>query len=247
MKFFIVEEKKAKPMKAVFITGTDTGVGKTVVCGLLARYLLDRGCNAITQKWIQTGSKAFPPDITTHLKLMAKTRGDIKKHLPNIIPYNFAMPASPHLAAATENKRISASKISCCFQKLSDAYDFVIVEGIGGAMVPFNRKKLVIDIAADLNLPVIIVAQNKLGAINHTLLTIEAIREKGLPILGIIFNGNSGKENKFVQKDNPKIVKALTGETILGNLPWLKNKDLLHKAFEPIGKKLCTLIKKENW
>ena len=233
-------------MKAVFITGTDTGVGKTIVCGLLARYLLGKSCNVITQKWIQTGTKGFPPDITTHLKLMGRTKADIKEHLPDIIPYKFQLPASAHLAAAAEKKRISSSKIKNCFKRLSDNFDFVIVEGIGGALVPFNRKELVIDIAKELNLPVIIVAKNKLGTINHTLLTIEAIKKRGLKLLGIIFNSDSEKENKSILEDNPKIIKALTGETILGKLPWLDDKNLLHEAFKPTGKKIFGLIKKEK-
>ena len=230
-------------MKAVFVTGTDTEVGKTVVCGLLARHLLDKGCNAVTQKWIQTGSRGFPEDIGVHLKLMGKTKADIKKYLSYIAPYMFRLPASAHLAAASQEKSISAAKIKNCFKKLAEDFDFVVVEGIGGALVPFNKKRLVIDIAVELGLPVIIVAKNKLGAINHTLLTIEAVRARGLKILGIIFNGQAVKEDKTVLEDNPKIIKALAGERILGNLPWSKDKDLLYRAFAPIVNKLLLEFK----
>ena len=222
-------------MRAVFVTGTDTGVGKTVVTGLLARYLLDRGYSAITQKWVQTGSQGFPTDIAEHLKLMGKTREDIESYLPHIVPYTFRLPASPHLAAASEKKRIEAAKIKDSFLRLSNEFDFVVVEGIGGALVPFNSKELVIDIARQLTLPVIIVAENRLGAINHTLLTTEAVRARGMKILGIVFNSQGIKEDKIILEDNPEIIEALTGEKILGNLPRLKRRRTLRSAFTLIG------------
>ena len=87
-------------MKAVFITGTDTEVGKTVVTGLLAKFLLDRGQKVITQKWIQTGCEDFPEDIASHLKLMGVAEETVAQYLPLMAPYVFKLPASPHLAAA---------------------------------------------------------------------------------------------------------------------------------------------------
>jgi len=222
-------------MKAVFITGTDTEVGKTVICGLLANYLLSKGRTVITQKWIQTGSENFPPDIAVHLDLMGKNKSDIEDYLPYIVPYAFRLPASPHLAAALEKKQIDAAKIKKSFQRLSKEFEFVIVEGIGGALVPFNEKELVIDIAQQMALPVIIVAANKLGAINHTLLTIEALKARGINILGVIFNAQNEMQDKIVLEDNPQIIKTLTGEKIFGILPWSKDRRLLCEAFEPIG------------
>lgn len=221
-------------MKAAFVTGTDTEVGKTVVCGLLGRYLLDKGGSVITQKWIQTGSDSFPEDITAHLRLMGRQKEDIEEHLAYIAPYTFGLAASAHLAAEAEQKKIIAAKIKDSFTELSKRFDTVIAEGIGGALVPFNRKELVIDIAQELDLPVIIVAKNKLGAINHTLLTVEALRNRNMKITGIIFNGHKD-EDKIITNDNPQIIKELTGERILGSLPWLKEPDLLHKTFVPIG------------
>lgn len=227
-------------MKAVFVTGTDTDVGKTVVCGLLGRCLLDKGHSVITQKWIQTGASGFPTDIAVHLKLMGRKKEDIEKYLSDITPYRFRFAASPHLSAGLEKKKVNTTRIKNSFKILSKKFDFLIVEGIGGALVPLSMKKLVIDIAKELNLPVLIVAKNKLGAINHTLLTIEAVRARDMRILGIIFNSQHKKDNVIILKDNPQIIKTLTGEKMLGNLPWLKNWDLLHKVFKPIGDKVFT-------
>ncbi|NQT46290.1 MAG: dethiobiotin synthase [Candidatus Omnitrophica bacterium] len=225
-------------MRAIFVTGTDTGVGKTVICGLLGRFLSDKGYNVITQKWVQSGSGSFPKDIDSHLKLMGLTRRDVKDYLSHISPYSYRFPASPHLSADLENKKISSARIKKSFRFLAKRFDFVIVEGSGGALVPINRKKLLIDIAKDLKLPVLVVAGNKLGAINHTLLTIEAIRVRRMKIAGVIFNDLSKKTAEMILKDNPDIVKALTGERILGRLPWMKDKDSLYEAFIPKGERI---------
>jgi dethiobiotin synthetase len=231
-------------VNAVFITGTDTSVGKTVAAGLLARYLLDKGFRAITQKLIQTGA-ALPDDVAVHWEFMNKKEEDIKKLLPFITPYTFKLPASPHLAAEAENKKIDPRKIIGSFKTLVKDFDFVIVEGVGGLLVPFDREKLVIDIAKELALPVIIVAKNRLGAINHTLLTIEALKTRRMKILGIIFNADENT-NEAVQQDNPAIIEELTAEKILGSLPYLKDRDLLYKAFIPIGESIYRLLNIEE-
>lgn len=225
-------------MRAVFITGTDTGVGKTVVSGLLGRFLLNRGYRVITQKWIQTGSKNFLCDIDLHLKLMKKKGSYIRDYLPFVAPYIFKFASSPHLAARLERETISVDKIKKSFRFLSKKFDFVIVEGIGGALVPFSRRRLVIDIAKELNLPVLIMASNKLGAINHTLLSIEAIQRRDMKIIGIIFNNLTRGVNREILKDNPHIIKVISKQKILGILPYSKDKELLYKSFVPIGKKI---------
>ena len=226
-------------MNAVFITGTDTGVGKTLISGLLARYLQDSRRSVITQKWIQTGSNNFPEDIASHLQLMGVDRSTIEKHLPDMCPYTFHFPASPHLAAAMEQKTIDEKKIKDSFARLSASFDTVVVEGIGGALVPYSDKALVIDIAANLDLPVIIVAKNKLGAINHTLLTIEAIHARRMKLLGLIFNADEN-ENSVIAQDNPKSISSLTNVRILGCLPWTTSPKILHQAFKPIGDNIMT-------
>lgn len=230
-------------LKPLFVTGTDTEVGKTVLTGLLGRYISENGYNVITQKWIQTGSAGFPGDIDTHLKLMKLTRADIKDCMPSVCPYVFEYPSSPHLAARLERRRISAAKIKSSFGALSKQFDCVIVEGIGGALVPFDAENLVIDIAAELNLPVLLVAGNKLGAINHTLLTVEALRARKMNIAGIVFNTSSGGEDGIIAEDNPRIIKKLTGEKVLGCLPYVTDTELLYKEFIDTGKEIMTFLK----
>ncbi|MFA4842399.1 MAG: dethiobiotin synthase [Candidatus Omnitrophota bacterium] len=206
-------------VKGIFITGTDTGVGKTLITGYLAKYFRGLEYNCFTQKWIKTGSSS-----------------------KDGAPYSFRLPASPHLAAEFEHRKIGLKKIINSFKDLGSKSDFVLVEGIGGALVPFNKRQLVIDIVKALNLPVLIVAQNKLGAINHTLLTIESLKSRGIDILGIVFNNLKG-EKKFILKDNPGIIKAFAQVTIFGCLPWAKNKAKLYEKFIPIA----GAIKKSLW
>lgn len=223
-------------MKGIFVTGTDTGVGKSIVTGLLAKYLREKSYKVITQKWVQTGSRSSA-DINLHLKIMGVSKGFIKDHLDCVCPYIFKLPASPHLAAKAQKRQINIAKIKKSFKLLSSKFDFVIVEGIGGALVPVNEKHFVIDIARELCLPVLVVAQNKLGVINHTLLTIEVLKSRKMKILGILFNSCKG-QNKLVLKDNPDIIGKITKQKILGILPWNKRVDLLYKKFLPIAKKI---------
>ena len=210
-----------KEMKGIFVTGTDTGVGKTIITGYLAKYFLEKGYNVITQKWIQTGcTTGISADVKTHLKIMGKKIKDIKGYLPYVCPYTFKFAGSPHLASRMENKRIGRQKILKSFRFLSRCFDLVIVEGTGGALVPLDKKHLAIDIVKELNLAVLVVAQNKLGAINHTLLTIEALKKRKINISGIIFN-NARCEKKQIIADNPQIIKTLTKVTVFGTFPWI--------------------------
>lgn len=209
-------------MRAIFICGTDTGVGKTIVTGLLLKEFREKGIKAISQKWVQTGCAGFPSDIEQHLKIAGISKKEIKDDLSLINPYCLKFPSSPHLAAKLEKKRLDVKVIKDSFNKLSKKYDYVIVEGVGGTLVPFDDKTLIIDIVKELKLPVLIVADNKLGAINHTLLTIESLKKRGLKIVGIIFNNTEKANDKRINRDNPKIIQKLSGVKVLNVLPYSK-------------------------
>lgn len=235
--------RRKSGVRALFVTGTDTGVGKTIVTGCLARYLLEKGHNVITQKWIQTGcGSIFSSDIRVHFKLMGRDIDSAKEYFPYIAPYIFEHASSPHFSCRIENKIIDANKIIKSFKLLASEFDFVIVEGVGGALVPFNRKRLVIDIVKGLDLPVLVVAENRLGAINHTLLTLESLASRKIKALGLVFN-NLKEKNKFILKDNPEIIKALTGQRVFGILPHQASYQKIYESFVPIGKKISGVLK----
>ena len=222
-------------MKGLFITGTDTAVGKTVVCGLLAAYLQEAGARVVTQKWIQTGCTGFSEDIETHLRFMGLDRQALEAGEDLICPYTFPLAASPHLAAEAAGQTIDPEHLKACYLKLANRYDRVLVEGLGGAAVPYSRDSLVLDLVVDLELPVLVVVQNKLGAINHALLTVEALRQRGLRTVGLVFNSCPGEDPRIVQ-DNPRIVAELTGQPCFGTLPWQRDHRGLTNSFRSLGK-----------
>ncbi len=230
--------------KTIFITGTDTGVGKTLVTGFWGRFLSERGIKTITQKWIQTGCNGFSEDIEAHLKLMRKDKKDLEGYLGDVAPYVLELPASPHLAARLEKMEIDNTIIEKSFRRLERDFDFVAVEGAGGLMVPMNDKDMIVDLVKKLDLPILVVAENRLGAINQTVLTVEAIKNRGLQCAGIIFNRISREGNELILRDNPQIIEKLTGEEILGELNYSENTEVLYEMFLPIGEKIFTKLRK---
>lgn len=218
-------------MNAIFVTGTDTGVGKTLVTGLLANYLIGKGKRVVTQKWIATGNA---DDIRAHWKIIGRACAEARGL---IAPYSFRLAASPHLAARLQRKLINEKKIKQAFWELARRYDFVIVEGTGGALVPIGRKRLLIDIVKDLKLPALVVADNKLGAINHALLSIEALQARRIPIIGLVFD-NLSKTKKVILDDNRKIIEQISGVTALGELPKSDSLEVLKNRFKAIGERI---------
>jgi len=223
---------------SIFITGTDTGVGKTLVTGLLARFLLEKGYKTVTQKWVQTGLCSCSGDIDLHLDIMGKTRSEFEPFLRHMVPYGFKHPSSPHLAARLEGSEIDSHKIKESYKMLMREFDAVLVEGSGGALVPLNSNETMIDICAGIGIPALIVAENRLGAINHTLLTVEAFKKRNIPVLGVIFNRPSSREDSIVLDDNPRVVGNMGGVDILGEVPYCRDVSDRCEKFDAIGKKI---------
>lgn len=224
--------------KGIFIAGTGTNVGKTVVTGLLARSLSGDHEKVITQKWIQTGSEGAPIDVEKHLEIMGATKDNYKDTWGEINPYIFKYPASPHLAARLEEREIDSRRLINATSCLMQRYEYVLVEGSGGLMVPVNEEKVILSIIEDMQLPVLIVADNRLGAINHTLLTIDALKIKKIKVVGVVFNQVNDGEDSGILADNPDIVMKLSGVKVFGSLKLNSNIDSLYEEFVPIGQKI---------
>ena len=188
-----------------YITGIDTGIGKTFAAGMLARYLHRQGKSVITAKLAQTGCSAISEDIIEHRKIM-----DIdllpEDNVGITCPYVFKLPASPHLAAATEDKVIDPEVIIFSINKLAEKYDYILIEGAGGLMVPLSIDLLAIDLAAGQNWPLIIVSSSRLGSINHTLMTLECAAARECKISGIIYNLNDTADS-LITDDSRNIIK----------------------------------------
>lgn len=202
----------------IFIAGTDTGVGKTVVTGLLSRYLSDKGFSVITQKWVQTGSDGRADDIHSHIKTQGKRGSFYGQYSDLVVPYSFRSPVSPHLAAACENKNISSGKIKKSFSALAGNFDMVVVEGTGGVLVPINSRELMVDVVRDLEMDMLLVVGNRVGAINHALLTVEAVKSRGINVIGLVFNRHISGENEEALVDNRRVISGFSGVPDMGEI-----------------------------
>lgn len=173
--------------QVIFISGIDTGIGKTYLTGLLAKALHDKGKKIITQKLVQTGSKSPAEDILIHRKLMNyPLLNEDKQGIT--CPYIFKYPASPHLSAALENQSIEPEKINQCTTQLLANYEMVLLEGAGGLMVPLTEDYLTINYIKKFDIPLILVTTPKLGSINQTLLNLHICKQYHLRMLAIVYN-----------------------------------------------------------
>jgi dethiobiotin synthetase len=226
-------------MKGVFVTGTGTGVGKTVVCGLLAGFLRAHGMRVTTQKWVETGGTDGPSDVDVHRRLMGDPGPAPEPAAADRCPYRFALPASPHLAAAREGRRVDPAVLEAAYRRLEGAHDAVLVEGAGGFLVPLSEELLTGDFVARIGLPVLVVAANRLGCVNDALLTVEAVRRRGVPLLGLVFNRlpvEGGGTRSEVLDDNPRIVSGISRAPVLGEVPPLPDPARGAEAFAPVGR-----------
>lgn len=190
-----------------FVTGIDTNTGKTYVTGLIAKYLLTQKKSVITQKLVQTGNHAedISEDILKHRDLMGRGlfAEDIAKTTCNQI---FELPSSPHLASKLENREIDFEAIAESTKILSDRYEYVIIEGAGGLMVPLTKSKLTIDFIKDNHYPVILVSSSKLGSLNHTILSIESLKNRNIPIQMVVYNAFTSSEIQ-IEKDSFEMIR----------------------------------------
>jgi len=204
-----------KPLPSgIFITGTDTGVGKTVVTGALAWALGQSGIDVTVMKPLQTGTE-LPG--ASDLEFAEKVAG---KSYPSEdhCSYRFLHPLSPLAASRLEGREISPGKIKKAFDRLSAAHDLVIVEGAGGLLVPILENYLMSDLASDLGLSLILVTRPGLGTLNHTALTVASAKSRGLEVMGIVIN-NFPSEPGLAETTNPALLSEMTGLPILGVLP----------------------------
>jgi dethiobiotin synthetase len=202
-------------MPGYFITGTDTGCGKTYVTLRLAQQLLADGHDVGVMKPFSTGPAG--EDDARLLKKKLK----LKDPLRLINPIHLQAPLAPLVAAKLERRTLNVESIAQAFRTLSKRHEIVLVEGVGGVLVPLTEKLVVADLIKKLKLPAIIVARARLGTINHTLLTVEALRRRKIPIMGIILNGFRGKE--LSEKTNAAAISQLTNLPILAQLPFRIN------------------------
>jgi len=203
-------------MKTLFIAGTDTGVGKTFFCAHFLKFLQASGIAAGYQKWVSTGDAEHPEDLDFCMKIAGPAvAADIELQ----VPFRFSYPASPHLAAELEGKQIDDAVISSAFQAMAKQYELLIVEGVGGLLVPLRRDLLLVDLLGRLRPPVLLVARSGLGTLNHTLLSLEALRSRNIPIVGVVFSDGQKHTDETLIADNMKTIAEIGDIKVFGRLP----------------------------
>lgn len=175
--------------QSYFVIGTDTNVGKTYVASALVRHFAAKGYSTIGMKPIASGCMRDGNGVLLNDDVSALTlAGNVPASLDLINPYRFEPAIAPHIAAAQVEKIVDCEVIKLAYQQLKALADVVIVEGAGGLLVPLNNQETLADLAVLLNIPIILVVGMRLGCINHALLTVEAIKSRGLTLAGWVAN-----------------------------------------------------------
>ncbi len=189
-----------------FVSGIDTDAGKSYCTAWLAREVARNGQRVITQKFIQTGNTGHSEDIDLHRRIMGTG------YLPEdrealTMPEIYSYPCSPHLAARIDHRPIDFAKIERATQELARRFDIVLLEGAGGLMVPLTEEYLTIDYIADKQYPLVFVTSGKLGSINHTLLSFEAIQRRNISLHTVLYNLYPAVEDKTIQDDTQQYIQ----------------------------------------
>lgn len=205
--------------KGIFITATGTDVGKTYISGLIVKCMREARFNcgyykpALSGAEVTAEGKIIPGDVTYVLK----TAG-INENPENFVSYIFKPAVSPHLAAEIENNPIKLDKIKSDFNRIKSKYDYLLVEGAGGIVCPFNQSEnlMLPDVIKALGLDIIVVASAELGGINSAVLTVEYAKSHGINVKGIILNKYD--ETDLMQRDNKKQIENITGIKVLATV-----------------------------
>ena len=214
-------------MQGVFVTGTDTGVGKTTVSAGLAWALLKRKIHVGVMKPFATANRAFSKKYRSQDTAILAKAAQVNDPDSELNPFFYSTAASPLVASKLNNEPpISVEKALQSLRNLGRKYDFLVVEGIGGVMVPLTENECVAGFAKRAKLPILVVARSRLGTINHTLLTVMACKEFGLNVKGIILNKIS-KEPSEVEQKTAEVIERLTEIEVLASLPISRTRDYL--------------------
>jgi len=202
--------------RGVFVTGTDTGVGKSLLSAALLALYAEQGLRAVGMKPVAAGCE---PGALNEDVAMLRAASNIEVPVELMNPYSFAPAIAPHIAAQQSGIRIEIGRIADSYAQLAGMSDAVVVEGAGGFLVPLNERQTLADLASALRLPVVLVVGIRLGCLNHALLSAEAIRARGLKLAGWVAN-RIDPEMHFPEQ-NIDALAARLGAPLLGQIPFL--------------------------
>ncbi len=220
--------------RGIFVTGTDTGVGKTVVACALVRGLRERGIDVGVMKPVETGVGAAGPEDARALQAAA---GEGADSLAEICPQQYSLPAAPTVAARAEGSSVDWARIREGFSRLSARHEWMVVEGAGGLLVPVAEGFSMADLAVALDLDLIVVTRAALGTINHTRLTLEAASRRGLRVAGVVIShaggilsdaddANLGELRQFLRHSSDDDARHKPRTRLLGEVPYLRESEL---------------------
>ena len=208
--------------EGIFITGTDTEVGKTLIAAGLVAALKEQGIDVGVMKPLESGAPSFGsapiPRDAVYLREIAGVYDD----LDLINPYRFQAPLAPGMAAEKEGVKIDLQRIKVPYDALKDSHQFMVVEGAGGLLVPITQGLLLPDLIKFLDLPLLLVARSSLGTINHTLLTLFYCQQEGLEVKGVIMNKSTADADPS-EESNAQVVTQFSGVPVLGSFPYLRD------------------------
>ncbi len=225
-----------RPGGALLVTGTDTGVGKTLVGAALAAALAKRLAVGVL-KPAETGCRrggdgSLVPEDATRLRIASGCGADLE----TICPFRYEEPLAPWIAAERSGQAISIERLRECFDRLTSTAEIVLVEGAGGLLVPLRRDYGFADLAADLGLRLLLVVGTRLGAINQTLLTLECAKRRGLVVAGYVLNQLTPDED-LAQQTNAVALELLTDVPCLARIPYLRD-DFRDSFAHPLAARL---------
>ena len=210
--------------KAIFVTGTDTGVGKTIVAAVIARLLRNRGISVGVMKPVTSGCVEVEERLVSEDAELLSWASSVDRSDPDIAPYLLREALAPSVAAERDKVRIEFATIGAAFDRLAARHDFIIVEGAGGLMVPLAGGLLTADLINHLDLPIIVVARPDLGTINHTLLTTFSAKQLGIGVAGVIINNYPATPDSAAEYA-PHLLGSLSGAPLLGVFPHVDGND----------------------
>ncbi|MHB8172044.1 MAG: dethiobiotin synthase [Thermincolia bacterium] len=212
-----------KKYKGFFITGTDTGVGKTVITAGLLGAFREQGVDAVAIKPVQTGifgdKRLISGDAVFYCKV-----SNLSYSPQQLNPVCLELPLAPAVAAQQEGVNLDLAAVMDHFHQLAVRHQMILVEGAGGLLVPLvGTGYTMADLAAEMGLPLLVVARPTLGTINHTGLTVAYAKAKGLRVAGVIINGYNHHNPNLAERTNPAVIEEMTGVPVLGLVPQVAN------------------------
>ncbi len=212
----------------LFVTGTDTGVGKTFITAAIARCLRAAGIRVGVCKPVATGATLRDGRLVSEDTLRLAEAAGVQDRLERVTPWVFAEPAAPPVAAANEGLSLELAKLTSAVTWWEQGSEVVLVEGVGGLLCPLTEQETIADLAAALSYPLLVVARATLGTLNHTLLTLEVAAQRGLRIAGVVLNEVEPPDGSLAERTNPQQLASRIQPPLLTVVRYRDNEDLDH-------------------